>query len=71
MTDHKELAEKVAKRLCFVAGEASWEKFWEEMAHAVIDIVLEEAATKAEVYIAMGWRGDELPAAIRALKEKV
>ena len=52
-----------------MAGEASWEKFWEEMAHAVIDIVLEEAATKAEVYIAMGWRGDELPAAIRALKE--
>lgn len=31
---------------------------------------LEEAAKVADGYVGMGWRGDELPAAIRALKDK-
>ena len=31
---------------------------------------IEEAAVVAESYLFMGWRGSELPAAIRALGEK-
>ena len=81
MTDHNELRNLVVAKLFDVAGTADWGTMWEEMADAVIDIVLEGAA---KVAFSHGIDDDDLDdflsgynsavtniaAAIRALKEQ-